>query len=264
MDGNSFFNINRFGNLLRKDLNENLRGYMVNSMSISAFLFIIMLLFARTQNLTIYFYSQIFFFFLFLSGLLYTSKTFKDAHTKYLNHYWLMLPCSVFEKFFLKLILSSVIFIIAYTSLFTVVIGFGYLFIKFVFGIETEVFNPFRLYVLKGSIHYLILQSVFFLGAVWFKNKNFMKTGFSISCLLFFINILLILITYLFFHGYIAKFQTDELAFQFSQSFIFNNFQWLGEIAIKCFKIFYYFILAPLCWSAAFFKLKKIEAKDGI
>lgn len=122
------------------------------------------------------FHPTIFAWVLFLGGLWLTSKSFVDMHTKDRNCTFLTLPVSNLERFLGRLLLTTVGYIIAVCIIFTVasILAAGLAFL--IFRISTVLFNPFASDILGYLLGYICLQSLFFLGAIYFRKNNASKT----------------------------------------------------------------------------------------
>jgi len=154
-----------------------------------------------------------------------------------------MLPCSNFERFLSKWLLTAIIFPIALTLYF-------YLFSSIALILNVHMFGDFfssllniRIYETIG--HYIILQSVFLLGAITFKNMASIKTLLIIGVLA----------------GTIALYSLALTLSMFCPECIAHK---LLPALLPIFNIAYTlicFVLAPFCWFLTYLKIKELELK---
>lgn len=129
------------------------------------------------------------------AGYLLTASIFNELHSPGSASQFLTLPATTGEKLFSSWIISFVLYtIVAFIGislLLCVIILTGNLFFDLELHSLSELFNA---YVKNMSLSYLFFNSVFLLGAVYFKGNNFLKTAFSILLFLAFVGFLLIAI----------------------------------------------------------------------
>jgi len=151
-----------------------------------------------------------------IGGVVFTSYSFSQMHKKSENHFWFMFPASSLEKFLSKLLSSLVYYYFVFTIGFLVLMLISQLFFlrrddfAFLFSNEffIEVFIPDAIYFLK---YYLILNSIFLLGAVVFKRRFALYTTFS--TIIFVVLLLILLVSF-------VKFGLDLGILQKHKSFI--------------------------------------------
>lgn len=182
---------------------------------------------------------------LFLSGLIFTSQVFLELHDPKKSYAYLLLPVSNLEKLIGSWLISGPLYVLAY-SLFVFIIQ---LIAGIVTGNYQSVLGIFKSSYFQAVSGYFVLHSVFFLGAVWFRKNNFLKTVFSIF--LFFVSIGLFAIAMfgLFFKGF--DFENMNLGDNISAGF--GDLDLIGTIAkiVICYMIPLFFILV------SYFRLKE-------
>jgi hypothetical protein len=142
-------------------------------------------------------------FFYTAGGLVITSSLFNELHspaTAFLN---LTLPATAFEKLFSAWLISAV--------LFTLVTLTGYFLLHLAIQLTTmaivpsfpqiQLFNPFEPEMFEDIFTYVFYNSLFLLGAVYFKKLNFIKTLLSIILFVFVMGIIA---------GILSLFQPDN------------------------------------------------------
>lgn len=116
---------------------------------------------------------------LVIGGYIITSTSFADLHDAKKATHYLTLPGSTIEKYLGRLVLTTVgwsiatiVFYMTATAL-SAAIGLA------VFGRAGEVFLPVTRTSWEAIGSYIVTQSVFFFGAVYFKKHHFLKTVLS-------------------------------------------------------------------------------------
>ena len=193
MKENSLFNPTRFFLLVRNDVEVSLSGVVLSRQSIQARtigLIILSLLSVAgfTYWISTYtagpFFDEALLIFLnrasitvlFTLGWFLTGVAFKELHSSQESYGWLTLPGSLLEKYVSRLILTSLGFVIlaaiSYELYAAALIGFTRLFFSHI----AIPFDPFDRGLLDCIAYYLVLHSLFVLGAVIFKQLAHLKT----------------------------------------------------------------------------------------
>lgn len=242
---------------IETEILENYKSYFINLAALNLFFFLIMWLKFSEKGFSYETYLHLFPFFYFLMGLIFTSRIFTKANSKFLNHDFLMLPVSNFEKFFGLLLMSTIVYTIAYFSIFSLTTALITLYFHVSAKLSADIFNPFSMEVLNIFSSYLVIHCVFFFGAVFFKKSNFVKT--IISMVLFFI-LLMISSAWFIFKFENAGSWTMNFVYSFEDFLLYGG----NNLGISFTSFFLYFILIPFFWGVSFYKMKNIEVKDGV
>lgn len=113
-----------------------------------------------------------------LGGLILTSMIFNEVHSPTKAFQFLTLPSTTFEKLSAAWFTGSVV----YTVISMIAIVVLSILIEVIKGVNTglwtpfNVFNPFAADVISSILGFFFYQSMFLLGAVYFKKNNFIKT----------------------------------------------------------------------------------------
>lgn len=194
------FSMERFQLVLKRTIVLNQRMWMTGFLSVAGFLLAIAILpifssersgFIAVQELSLFFYV--------LGGLALTSMIFNEIHSPTKAFQFLTLPSTTFEKLAAAWFTGSVIYTIAvFAGIFVLSV-----LIETFKGINTgywgsmNVFNPLAPEAIDTVLRYFFYQSIFLLGAVYFKKNNFLKTFLVIVVValgfLFFINIAILI-----------------------------------------------------------------------
>lgn len=244
---NNFFSIKRFFGLIKCDLIMNRQTILVAASTILGAL--LLFNFIAPHNIhQIDAHPTGFLLLLFGGGIWMANRTFRRVHDKQRNYFFLTFPCSNFEKFLAPFFLASIGYALAllvlYTLFYWFIASLGYLFFHESFFIST----PFLPQTWHMIWVYLVIQSVFMLGSVYFKKSPFLKATLTISL----IGTVLFL-----FIALVAK--------MFLQNQFESNMLWIPNIETVSMTGFtlvrfgFWIVLAPFCWVITYYRLKEIE-----
>lgn len=248
------FNFDRFKILLNRQLTLNLKPWLISIGSLGGILIFISWLVMISGNLhsvmTVYQTTGIMAF--FITGLVFTSMSFKEMgnYTKSLQ--FVILPASRFEKFFSAWLFSSVIYVLlSIISLvfFSVIISLIH--VAFFHG-TFEIFNPFIHGFGELMIGYFVAHSILFTGSVWFRKGAFFKTLLTGFVLQMISNIWI-------FSWFKALLVTDSvLKIENSKLELFFG-QHVNEIVLKNYVIGFFCLISCILLYAAWERFKERE-----
>ncbi len=254
----------RLLHLLKRDLLSNRNTTVIIFGAITAIIYLISAVTAYSYSPSDKLYTSLFTKFLFAGGLIASSMIFKEMHMKETAQNYLLLPASNFEKFFARLLISTVGF--AALSI------FGLSLISYLCeGINTlilnrhnQIFNPFTKDIWMITAHYFVVQSLFFLGAVYFRNYNFIKTINVIFLSTVFILIIGVFFTKIVYFDISNGFPgINDITLLVQGNRITLNLKNIDTIT-SIIKPLYWIIPAPLFWTIAYFRIKEEEVKNAI
>jgi hypothetical protein len=240
--------------MLRADALRNYRSWLVAAGTLALVALAISVSGAADGMVGDGFYGVFFGIALFAFGTLGTSQVFTDLHGRATNTALLLLPASALEKTLSRLLLMTV-GLIVYLLLFTTVLSWVLEGINAaVFGIRRPTFTPLDATAWFLVPHYLVAQSVFFLGAAWFRKLHFIKTVGTV--LLIWVGLVTIAA------GIVWLLFGSEM--MFSDGYRFNDFElpfeWLSRTAIAV----YYVALPAFCWFVAWLRVTETQVGHGI
>ncbi len=253
------FDLKRFSYYLKKEI------FLIGKQSLlgAGALFIIMLILFSVTALRIPVQAEltkihmvIFSFFILFGGFIYTAQIFKDLNTTGNSYFFLTLPSSNFEKLLASLIISSLGFSLLYTGTFLIYVGVANEIHSLVHGTDFVYLDFENSHLLKSLQSYWVCQSIFLLGAIAFKSKNFIKTIVSAFLIVLVGFIIVSLLGAIF----VYPAYTDD---QLSMESIFKAYKhglekdWDDITTVINWATLY--LLAPVLWVAAYFKLKERE-----
>jgi len=184
----------------------------------------------------------------FIGGLIITSTIFNELHYPDKSLHYLTLPASALEKLISALVISILAYVVVGVFALLLVNVIVWILSLIIFGVGITVFNPFSSEIINYVIfYYIFMHSFFFLGAVYFRKNNFIKTALA----LFLIIITLVIFTSIFSYFIIGvgSYTTDNRMF-------FIKIEDSGFIRFyEVFRV----VLIPFLWIVAYFRLKERE-----
>lgn len=264
----SVFNPRRLGLLVKRDLVSGYRGIIIAMAAVAGTVLVISVLSmiggaSRVEG----YYYQYFMQLLFIGGFIYTSISFREMHQGPAGSLYFTMPTSIFEKFLAKLLATTIGFAVGAVIYMTALSAVVELLVRAIFGRGFGFFNPLSLNVLWGVGVYVVLQSIFLLGSVWFKKLAFLKTLLAqlvlVIGLAIYASILARILFAPLFHG-------NEL-FPQAQTMINNYFSmtfpnpaavelyWNNATLPIILKVLFWGVLAPVCWVITYLRLRETE-----
>ncbi len=245
------FSIKRASLLLQRHILYNLKTYMISFAAVGGILIFISLMNTwseggQFQEVVFHTLGQVFFF---IGGALITSNIFKEIGSKHRGWFYMMLPANPSEKLLSYWLLTSVGYALVASVALSVASLVASLFTTMFFKTTFYVFNPLESQHLTLALHYCIVQSVFFLGAVYFEKNNFLKTILSV----FLFQMALAIIG-----GIIGKIVFGDWNIEAS-SFNLESEGLFTTIIPNVARIFYYGLMVPFFLTVSYFRLKERE-----
>lgn len=256
MTPNQIFSPPRFYNLLREEASAGYRMTFIIASVVFAFLLLIFTISAADHDNKDF--HQIWYSIILLGGGFYfTSTSFNELNAKEERMNYLALPASVFEKFSMKLLVTTIGYLVGVTLLYWLFAQVEDMISQRYFNFSFSAFNPFDEFNWFMIKLYLVIQSVFILGAVAFNRFAFFKTLFSLWLLELGIGILALIFIRIIFAGYFESLFIPRDNIRAIPDHDFRDFaQYTLWPALQY--IFWY-ILAPVMWIVTYFKLKERE-----
>jgi hypothetical protein len=258
------FNLKRFLRLLRADLALN-AGWILPAAAVFFWVMTVGSLFkgflSGNPPIAPFFY----FFMLFLGGLIMTSLSFAELADRRKTHGFLLLPCSAFEKYLSRYILTSWLYVagslIAYSA-FIFLAGTVYS----LFHAHTFSYSAcFKHQNVRYLFYYLLVHPVFLMGAVYFKKQAFLKTAVAVLALPFILFSFHTLLIRIFYHDtiFLPNYSSQTGFFPFIYSrWEFPNFDLMDIFWLLT--LWPFPALPPFLLIIGYLRLKEREAVDGV
>lgn len=271
MQANNILSAGRFSAYLKKHLVDNYRFYGMAVVVITG-LALLLLTFVGIIEANFSRYSDLLPFYLiglYVTGFIFTSMSFNELGNKPRGIDYLLLPASHLEKFLTTLLITTVGFLLVYHVAFFLAAKVLDTIISIRTGrhIKNDLFEFRHSMWLLNYYFWVIGQSVFFLGAVYFHKYSFIKTTFWVILFCVFLYLLNGLFVQIFFHGKMADWrahvpfvgiglsvQPEGDPIMYRQEFIT-----LPKEMIDVFIFIGKYLIAPMLWTVAYFRLKDKE-----
>ena len=195
---------------------------------------------------------------MFLGGLIFTSNLFSELGEPQSKQFYLSTPSSHLEKFSSKLFLSTIAYTMITMVVFTIMSFVATFLVELRNGTDSQSFNPFLGKNVELVRFYLIIQSVFLLGAVMYVRGAFLKTIATVIGIGFVFSIVWATVglgaisQYLPFNG---NFDISISDVDLDKDNLEASFKWY----LYLIKWFFLLVLAPLMWIITYFKLTEKE-----
>jgi hypothetical protein len=200
---------------------------------------------------------------LYVGGLIVTNRIFKEFHDTVKGPAWLLIPASLLEKTSSRIALSTVMYVIT-----TMLIYFGFSLVSegfnwLLFRRHHPLFNPFDQLVLHGVALYFVLQAPFLVGAIYFQKLSWSKTILALLGYTFVFFVVVVFAMWLifgnYFDGLLPSLETlIEQPGTFYES-IGANIERLGRIGLWIWRIIFWALIPPLCWTICYYRLRETE-----
>lgn len=272
MQANNILSAGRFGAYLKKHLVDNYRFYLMAVVVITG-LALLLLTFAGVVESNFSTYSDLLPFYLigmYVTGIIFTSMSFSELGNKPRGIDYLLLPASHLEKFLTTLLITTVGFLLVY--------HFAFFLAAKVLDIIISLRHDKHLRNDLGELNnhnmwylnyyfWVLAQSVFLLGAVYFHKYSFIKTTFYFIVFFGFMYLLNGLFTQIFFHGKMADWRAhvpfvgvalsvspegDPISYR-------HEFITLPKEMTDVFIFIGEYLIAPMLWTVAYFRLRDKE-----
>ncbi len=193
---------------------------------------------------------------LMIGGLIFTSMIFNELSAPQSRQFYLTVPASHLEKFVSKLLITTIGFVVFTISTYWFFSAFNSLMAKVIGGYDISIFNPFRSRNIDMVQIYLVIQSVFLLGAITFRRYSFLKTGLALLLIgMIFATVWGSAFSAIFYE----YFKDGDLNFAVSGDDIFYDMEdrltFFGNLLYYLF----WLALAPVMWVISYFKLTEKE-----
>lgn len=260
----TYFNINRFLLILKRDVFENYKTAVfgiLTALSITTFILTMAALNNWESNGvslndisgTSYVASFM------IIALFFTGMAFRDFRNKEKTMHYLCIPASSFEKMLSMLLLSTLGLLIIFTALFA---AFNILNMAIIAALPGDftltLLNPFDKEIWSVLFTLLPLQAILFAGAATFKRMPIFYTAlYTFVAGLIFTFLILFLAKYVF--GDVIK----DLNFMDSDLSYLNldtmESQKISILSFDILSVLFTYLIAPIFWIVAWFKIKEKE-----
>lgn len=198
---NQFFSFSRFRLLALKHWADNRRRYLLSLLALVGLLAgwfaLVMIGNEKGNPMGTEVQKTAYFFLLFVAGAFYASQYFRDLGSKAKGSNFLLVPASTYEKLLCALLFAVLLFFVAFTAAFYLV---DFIMVQIANSywdegkasviniMDTSVLQFREAPAIRAVSLFLLVQSAFLLGSVYFERYSFIRTvisGFVVGFILF-------------------------------------------------------------------------------
>ena len=251
------FSGNRFYLLLRHALRLHQTRLLVVAAA-AGLLVLLLLSLSAMGHTSDRFHQRLFPLMLFATGFILTGHAFEELRDPQSAMAWMLLPAGTFEKWVSRLFLTGLGYAVAFTIAWCLITALAEIINRSLFSFACPWFSPFQPRVILLICLYTVLQSLFFVGAIYFRRLAFVKTMLFLMLLglaLFVFGLV----------GFKAILGSDfvvlaakggihpgsNLALLWNDD-VRTTLLWIWRIA-------FWGLLAPCCWAISYLRLKEFE-----
>lgn len=255
--------------LLKKQIFEDRKGLAIYAVSAFGALFLFGILRSLTQNQTMAsdstYYAQWFSNLLFIGGLIITSLTFSDTmHSKIRQHEWMMLPAHAHEKLAAKIIYLAVGYPAALLLFMTLASLITEGANMLIIGRTVPMFRPYEKEVWESIAGFLVMQSVFLLGATYFRSAHFIKTVLALIAISLVAGLFTALIVRIAYAPYVSAFLADPYMFdQMALTLYTTDMPMLFRIGRVISRVLMYLVI-PFSYLVTYYRIREKEALNAV
>lgn len=253
------FNLRRLWLLLRGDFVADWRVDTIVCGTLTAVMLIASMITVLQGGETENFYLSWYFGGLFIWGPIAASFSFKELHDKARNEAYLLLPASSLEKVVARLMQSTIVFFLFLLIFMTVASVLVESITWLAFGRRNGFFDASHEAVWAPARHFLVVVSLYFLGAAWFRKLHFLKTALTLTALPIALGCFAAAVAWLVFEG--------SSGFHLDDGDVYNFYiahRGLFDALVAALKILYFVGLPLFCWYVAWLRVKEAEVSHGV
>ncbi|MFW6291602.1 MAG: hypothetical protein ACOC7V_04670 [Spirochaetota bacterium] len=188
----------RVATLMRHDIVTQSKS-ILTSFAALAGVVIALFLFASASGGGSEFHTSLFVNILVIGGFVVSSTAFSELNDPKTRIHYLMLPGSSLEKYVAKLLLTSIGWTVSVVVLYIFATAVGTLLGGLFFATTPGVFLPTSRTIWVSMAGYLVSQSIFLFGSIYFRKVAFLKTALSAIVVAFSLGIVWVFATRLVF-----------------------------------------------------------------
>ncbi len=254
---NEIFSPRRLELLIRNDAIAGYRSLLTTSATLAGIVLIVAMLSRGSASGNENFYLFWFIGMLLIWGPIASSRSFKELHDKTENESYLLLPASALEKTIARLLSVTVIFIgylLVFTSLTSVAVESIN---SLLFGQRNQWFHPFDSMGWSLFGHFVVVQSLYFLGAAWFRKNHFIKTTLAITITCIGLTVLALVIL-----RFVLVPSFDDLELRIDSLYsLYHGAIDVVQIGVTA---LYFVGLPVMCWCVAWLRVRETQVSDGV
>ncbi len=209
METKNYFDLKRLYLLTRRQILSERTGWLIALTAVAGIMLVISLFVAYFNPMLMPALTPSYLSIMFLGGYVFTSSIFTELHYPQKAVHYLTLPVSTTERLLAAWIITGILFPIFALILIAIIVFIANLIMNLTLDL-----TPFNHIFANGGSgafrSYLITQSVFLLGAAYFRKYNFLKTLLAIFVFIVAITIIMAAFGWIIFSPYSGLEFADE------------------------------------------------------
>ncbi|MCF7914497.1 MAG: hypothetical protein K9L66_04960 [Spirochaetaceae bacterium] len=203
---------------------------------------------------------------LFIGGFIATSGIFKEVHKRESAQAYLMLPASPLEKTVSRILISNLGWILLTLLWYS---AYSYLsagVTELIAGQHHYLFNPFQTQFWLIVANYLVVQSIFLVGAIYFRKAQLFKTLLTLFAAGVLFSIFMAVLVRIVFAPYFSGMFIIDNAKLIGPMFEDMPFRFQDKIKVLMIirNVFYWGLLAPVAWLITYIRFREVQVKDAV
>ncbi len=256
MKANTQFSVRRIGLLMRNDIMANLKTIFI-VIGVLYGVLLVNTMFSIGSYKAWNFHTVFFPLSLAITGYIVTSMAFSEIHDSKKGFMFMLTPASIPEKLIARLLLTSIGFSILVIVGYFIFSLLGAAITTLAFGKAFALFNPFSVGVWRSVALYLVTQSVFLFGSIYFRKASLMKTLLALFAIALGVGIItFLLIRIAFSDMFTGFFMIDKPLDLWFQE---KNLSKLFNVLYVIVKLLFWTAMAPFFWIMSYVRLREKE-----
>jgi hypothetical protein len=192
-------------------------------------------------------------------GYILSSFAFSDIHEPRTGAYALTAPGSTLEKYVAKVLLTSVGWAIAVTLVYMATTALGAGLARLIFGHSHGIFVPRGRGMWELIAGYLVSQSIFVLGSVYFKKAAFLKTVLAATVIGIIFAVFFTFAFRVIYWGEFARFWPSEAEMNAVARAAQPVIEWFARVGTRITDIARWTVVPIFFWVAGYVRLRETE-----
>lgn len=261
---NQYFSLKRLFLIMKRDVLTHYRTVLIAFAAVAGFAIFAstVSMFNRNQG---EFHLIYYFLMLYIGGFIFSSRAFREMYNAQKSYTYVTLPASTQEKFVERWFLTSVGYVMGAFAAYSVIALISEGINRALFGYSHALLNPAGRTFLLGAAVFLVLQGIFFAGAVYFRKNPLIKTILMITLAAIALLVIAIIAIRLISPGFFEFTQRTGGGFNSLRELAAwlglteEGLHLLGRTIWIVIRLVFWAVLAPCCWVLSYLKFRKIE-----